>query len=529
MRLTTAIIIGFIISPLISIGLVIAGMKGIAVLSTNHHAAASGAADAAEIGQIAQDGNRLYRILADTVISRNLAIADKPWTELKATITADLERVDVLISDDGDPNDEGHVNAAAARKAYSEFVTIYEKEIVTMVKIDAEASDLRPIAEKLAGIRDEFMKALTNVSEVHIHQSDEATKKYESSEALIMRAGWYAAAIAVAINIVIAWLVSRKARFELSTKVGKVLSATAAAESGDLTAKVGLNGSDASDKVGQALERFLEKLRLNIVTISAASKQVDHSATTMVTTGNSLAKAAEVAAHQSSGAASSATQVSQSAQSVAAALEEMGVSIQEISRSSQEAASVAREAMNAAAQAISVAEQLGKSSTEIGAVVNAVSAIAEQTNLLALNATIEAARAGEAGRGFAVVAGEVKSLAAQTQKATGDIGARIATLQSDSSKVADAIKNIADVSGKIEALQASIAAAVEEQSATTKEATRSMTDVAKGSQSIADSIATVAETAQNTMTDASAVQASATELGGIAQELNRSISAYRLS
>ncbi len=58
-------------------------------------------------------------------------------------------------------------------------------------------------------------------------------------------------------------------------------------------------------------------------------------------------------------------------------------------------------------------------------IVGLIDAIAAQTNLLALNATIEAARAGEAGRGFAVVAQEVKSLAAETSRATAEIALQI--------------------------------------------------------------------------------------------------------
>ena len=72
---------------------------------------------------------------------------------------------------------------------------------------------------------------------------------------------------------------------------------------------------------------------------------------------------------------------------------------------------------------------LSQAASRIGDVVKLITAIAEQTNLLALNATIEAARAGEAGRGFAVVASEVKALAAQTAKATDEIGTQIAGMQ----------------------------------------------------------------------------------------------------
>ncbi|WP_198374250.1 methyl-accepting chemotaxis protein [Neoroseomonas rubea] len=86
---------------------------------------------------------------------------------------------------------------------------------------------------------------------------------------------------------------------------------------------------------------------------------------------------------------------------------------------------------------------LSNATEEIGRVVETIRAIADQTNLLALNATIEAARAGEAGKGFAVVASEVKALAAQTARATEDVGQRIMTVQATAAETAASIARIA--------------------------------------------------------------------------------------
>src|SRR5208337_2784576 len=107
----------------------------------------------------------------------------------------------------------------------------------------------------------------------------------------------------------------------------------------------------------------------------------------------------------------------------------MTASVQEIGRQVQTSSRISGEGVQQAERTDARVLELSNAASRIGAVVKLITAVAEQTNLLALNATIEAARAGAAGKGFAVVAQEVKALAAQTAKATGEIGTQIAGMQ----------------------------------------------------------------------------------------------------
>lgn len=89
---------------------------------------------------------------------------------------------------------------------------------------------------------------------------------------------------------------------------------------------------------------------------------------------------------------------------------------------------------------------LSAAALQIDEVVKSIQTIADKTSLLALNAHIEASRAGEAGKGFSVVASEVKALAAQTAKATGNIDTQISDIQ----------KAVEDTVSAINAVSASV-------------------------------------------------------------------------
>src|SRR5262249_21282960 len=148
--------------------------------------------------------------------------------------------------------------------------------------------------------------------------------------------------------------------------------------------------------------------------LSAAAKQLQTSAQSMVGT-------ADGASQQSTAVAAASEQASTNVDTVASATEELSSSIREIAQQVAESAAISARAAEEAQRTDHTVKALAEGAHKIGEVVELINSIAAQTNLLALNATIEAARAGAAGKGFAVVATEVKALAAQTANATGEI------------------------------------------------------------------------------------------------------------
>ncbi len=249
--------------------------------------------------------------------------------------------------------------------------------------------------------------------------------------------------------------------------------------------------SDVARQLEQDLQGAVEALSAATQNLEGRSSSLSDNA---ASTGNESQKASEQGA---------ATLVEM--QAVAVAVEELTRSIHEIDRQIGAAAETGRRTNVQVCATRDAITTLSGEAAGIGDVVKLINDIAAQTNLLALNATIEAARAGDAGKGFAVVAGEVKDLAAQTARATGQIQSQIAALQSGTANAVDAIALIASMIGDINDVTNAVVAVVSEQQAATMGMSRSAQSAAIGVNTMAQRMASAAIVAKETSELAAAV------------------------
>ena len=285
----------------------------------------------------------------------------------------------------------------------------------------------------------------------------------------------------------------------------------------------------ATDRARMAEERRKELLTLAVgleSEVKSVVENVSGSAEKMHDTAKAMVEIASTASDGAGSAASASQQASSGVHSVASAAEELSASIGEIGRKVEESATVASEAVKEAENTRVTMRGLAAAAQKIGDVIKMIQDVAGQTNLLALNATIEAARAGEAGKGFAVVASEVKSLAAQTAKATEEISGQIRSIQGATTEAVDAIDHIGATIARINEIAAAVASAVEQQDATTREMAQSVHQVAQSTSLVSEKVADLAGAASETGQSAQMVRDSAGELAGQADALRVQIEQF---
>ncbi|HUD86644.1 MAG TPA: methyl-accepting chemotaxis protein [Xanthobacteraceae bacterium] len=279
-------------------------------------------------------------------------------------------------------------------------------------------------------------------------------------------------------------------------------------------------------QVEAATRSFEHAVNDIIQALGAASKSMDGCAQIM----------AEAAEHNKSRAVAAATaseDATANVSNVAMAAEEIAQSVEQISSQAAASANIARQASGEAKAIIAMVEQLVAAVGQINNVSNLIRDVAAQTNLLALNATIEAARAGEAGRGFAVVAQEVKSLAGQTEKATGDITQQISSIEATTSHVVQAMKAIAGTITQLDENATDISVAVQQQDSVSKDIAKSANTAAARTRDVSTSVVQVSDAAAKTGQVANAVLNAGGELaarsGRLRAEVERFLAQVRVA
>ncbi|MCA2017628.1 methyl-accepting chemotaxis protein [Vibrio tritonius] len=347
------------------------------------------------------------------------------------------------------------------------------------------------------------------------------------------------AVILIVMALLTSWFVATQLRG--LTNITNALTDIAEGD-GDLTRRLEVKSQDEVGILADKFNKFVDRLhqmvkQVQIVTgkLNEGANQAADSATqrseriqrqqdeiTMVATA--VTEMASATSEIAGNAENTAKNSNQSVELGAQGFKQMQQSKQSIDQLAKELSS-----------AVSIIGELEVNANEISTILSTIRGIAEQTNLLALNAAIEAARAGEQGRGFAVVADEVRVLSQRTHASTEEIQTKIAGLQkvttnavsvmteshklvetsvSDVNETGESLHAISEAIQLISDMATQIASAAEEQSLVTA-------DINTNTESVREVSDQLASDAQD------AVQ-QAKELHGLANQLEKEISRFKL-
>ena len=461
--------------------------------------------------------------------------------------------------------EEGRLRSEGISKLWKEFRANEEKVIEMVGWGDDEGAKIFSMNNR----------AIINQIEMEIEElidlkSSVALKAYDNSD-ITYTGGRNLSVILIVLSIILGVTVTLYMTNIIAKPIVNMASVAKEIAGGNLS--VDATVVKNNDEIGELADSFnvmVEKLRTIIKNVVQASKQValssqELSASSEETTSateqmagaiNELAVGADKQAQDSAETSLVINQIAENVQNVAKNANRSSESGRKVSEEASKGLQEARNAIEKiqkikeiTKESTDIVKILGDESIKIGEIIDVIKGISDQTNLLALNAAIEAARAGDEGRGFAVVAEEVRKLAEQSADSALEIAALINKVQTCTQEVVD-IMNIAteeveegvsavsETGKSFDSISNNINGIVSEIQEVNVAVEQIVSDIRSVNQAM-ESIATIAEETAASNEEMSAVSEeqaasmvqvadSAQELARLADDLQTSMSTFRL-
>jgi methyl-accepting chemotaxis protein len=220
-------------------------------------------------------------------------------------------------------------------------------------------------------------------------------------------------ALAVAMGVAAAWVISRSLLKQLGAEPGYAARIAGSIAHGDLSIAIHTAESDRGSLLVE-----MKEMRNSLVDIVA---QVRRGTETIGTASREIAAGNLDLSSRTELQASSLEKTASAMEELTSTVKQNAENAREANMLAASASNVARKGGDVVSQVVGTMGEINSSANKISDIIGVIDGIAFQTNILALNAAVEAARAGEQGRGFAVVASEVRNLAQRSAAAAKEI------------------------------------------------------------------------------------------------------------